>query len=267
MTHPHTPAPAAPASRRWGRELALEVGVLLSFGLFMGLIGPYGTVLGKLGLRLAYWEACIVGGGLVGVAVDAALGRWRRLPFWPRLLAVSVLMSPPVTVWVLWLGRALFGGYFGPQGYLSLLPQVFFVCVPITAVRLLVHRPPHEVVRTEVETRTVAAPPLPEAEAAFRRRLSAKRRCARLLAVQADDHYLRVHTDAGEELVTLRFADALAELERAHGLRTHRSWWVAADAIEAVSWRRGVGEARLAGGLVAPVSRTYAPEVKAAGWF
>ena len=95
----------------------------------------------------------------------------------------------------------------------------------------------------------------------------AKRRTARLIAIEAHDHYLKVHTDAGEELITLRFADALEELARAHGWRVHRSWWVAADAVEAVRWRRGAGEMRLAGGLVAPVSRTYAPVLKEAGWF
>jgi DNA-binding LytR/AlgR family response regulator len=118
-----------------------------------------------------------------------------------------------------------------------------------------------------VETRVVVAPPLPDAEAVFRGRLSAKRRAARLIAIQAEDHYLRVHTDAGEELLSLRLADALRDLERAHGFQTHRSWWVAADAIEAVRWRAGVGEARLAGGLTAPVSRSHAPKLKAAGWF
>ena len=82
-----------------------------------------------------------------------------------------------------------------------------------------------------------------------------------------EDHYLRVHTDAGEELLTMRFADAVKELARAHGFQTHRSWWVAADAVESVRWRQGVGEARLAGGLTAPVSRTHAPTLKAAGWF
>ena len=111
------------------------------------------------------------------------------------------------------------------------------------------------------------APPLPEAEAAFRRRLSAKRRGARLIAIEAHDHYLKVHTDAGEELITLRFADALEELALAHGWRVHRSWWVAADAVEAVRWRRGGGEIRLVGGLTAPVSRTHGPTLKEAGWF
>jgi hypothetical protein len=134
--------------------------------------------------------------------------------------------------------------------------------LPAMAARELVWRE----VEPRVETRTIVVPPLPEAEAVFRRRLSAKRRTARLIAVEAYDHYLRVHTDQGEELITLRFADALSELALAHGYRVHRSWWIAAEAIEAVSWRRGVGEARLADGLVAPVSRGQAQILKEAGW-
>jgi DNA-binding LytR/AlgR family response regulator len=37
--------------------------------------------------------------------------------------------------------------------------------------------------------------------------------------------------------------------------------------VEAVQWRKGVGEVRLVGGLVTPVSRSYGPALKAAGWF
>lgn len=120
--------------------------------------------------------------------------------------------------------------------------------------------------RRVVETRTIVMPPLPEAERDFRLRLSAKRRAARLIAVEAEDHYVRVHTDSGSELVPMRFSEAVEELPRAHGFRLHRSWWAAAEAIESVRWSRGGGEARLAGGISAPVSRSYAGALKEAGW-
>ena len=132
----------------------------------------------------------------------------------------------------------------------------------VMALRALTWRKPKPI----IQTRVVTAPPLPEAEAVFRRRLSAKRRSAALIAIEAEDHYLRVHTDAGDELITARFAEALQELAGAHGYQTHRSWWVAAGAIETVRWRRGSGEARLTGGVVAPVSRTHAPALRLAGW-
>ncbi|MGH7024140.1 MAG: LytTR family DNA-binding domain-containing protein, partial [Caulobacteraceae bacterium] len=156
----------------------------------------------------------------------------------------------------------MFGQPLISMRFLQLLWQVWVISLAVMALRALTWRS----LPTRVETRILVAPPLPEAEATFRRRLSARRRCARLIAVEAEDHYLRVHTDAGDELITARFAEALDELAGAHGYRTHRSWWVAADAIEKVAWRRGAGEARLAGGLVAPVSRTHAPLLRAAGW-
>jgi hypothetical protein len=137
--------------------------------------------------------------------------------------------------------------------------QVFVVMLLLMTLRALLWR-------RVVETRTIVMPPLPEAERDFRLRLSAKRRSARLIAIEAEDHYVRVHTDSGSELVAMRFTDAMEELARAYGFRLHRSWWVVGDAIENVRWTRGGGEARLATGMVVPVSRSYAASLKSAGW-
>ena len=65
----------------------------------------------------------------------------------------------------------------------------------------------------------------------------------------------------------MRLSDAIAAVETLDGARTHRSWWVARDAVETVE--RGDGRARLirAGELAAPVSRTYAPKLRNAGWY
>jgi DNA-binding LytR/AlgR family response regulator len=247
-------------SAEWRRALA-ELALLLAIGVFMGTIGPYGTGAMPTRVIYLYWIAAIAGGGAIGITVDETLGR-RAGGFWRRLAVSSLVMTPAVTLLVLVLGHWLAAQSLALGRYLGLLWQVLVISAPVMALRALTWRTP----RTVVETRTVVAPPLPEAEAAFRRRLSARRRNARLIAVEAHDHYLRVHTDAGPELVTLRFADALAELAGAHGFRTHRSWWIAADAIEAVRWRRGAGEAHLSGGLKAPVSRSHAPALKEAGW-
>jgi DNA-binding LytR/AlgR family response regulator len=144
----------------------------------------------------------------------------------------------------------------------TLLFQVFVISVAVMALRQLAWRG----VWTPRDT-SAAPQNAADAPAIFRNRLSAKRRAARLLAVEAEDHYLRVHTDAGAELITARFSDAVDELSGLPGFRTHRSWWVAAEAIDAIRWRRGRGELRLADGLVVPVSRTYAADLKQAGWF
>lgn len=253
-----SPAPAKLDRRRAATELAL----LTAMGLIVGVLGPFGTAEVPLLMRHLFWLICIVGGGLIGVTTDALLARRLTRP-WRRLPVTVAAMTPAVTLLVMAVGAAMFGQQRRLIEVALLLWQVFVVSLAVMTARALVWREPKRL----VEVRTIVAPPLPEAEAAFRRRLTARRRLARLIAVEAYDHYLRVHTDAGEELVTARFADALDELAGAHGLRIHRSWWVAGDAIEGVTWRRGAGEARLAGGLTAPVSRSYATTVREAGWF
>ena len=245
-----------------GRRWAIDLAILVAIGALMGFLGPFASERVPPLRRYVYWMICMVGGGLIGVFLDALVAR-RVAATWPRVLLVSVLMTPPVSLLVQTTEVVMMVGRYDLGVYWRLQWQVLPISLAVMAVRALAWRRPP----ARVETRTVVAPPLPEAEAVFRRRLSAKRRAARLIAVEAHDHYLKVHTDAGEELITLRFADALEELARAHGHRVHRSWWVAAEAIEAVRWRRGAGEVRLAGGLEAPVSRTYAPVLKEAGWF
>ncbi|MDQ0463963.1 hypothetical protein QO010_001734 [Caulobacter ginsengisoli] len=244
-----------------GRRLAAELGVLAAMGLLVAVLGPFGSDFLPAPVRFAYWLACIVGGGLIGIGLDRLIGR-RLTPLWWRVLAISLLMTAPVTLYVVGCIAVIRGESVQPGASLNLLWQVFALSLPVMAVRALVWRRGP----TRVETRTIIEPPLPEAEAVFRRRLSARRRSARLLALEAEDHYLRVYTDAGAELLTLRLSDALAELARAHGYQVHRSWWISAEAIEAVTWKRGRGEARLAGGLTVPVSRTHAPVLREAGW-
>lgn len=243
--------------RRW-RRFSLELLLLVCVGLILGLLGPYRTLDVPPLLRTVYWLLAVIGSGLAGIAVDSTLGP-RIRGFWLRVGVVALAMTPPVTLYVyvlnVWLLDLPRRWWLMPQ----LAWQVLVVALSLMALRALAWR-------RVVETRTVVVPPLPEAERAFRMRLSAKRRAARLIAVAAEDHYVRVHTDSGSELVSMRFAEAVNELAPAHGYRLHRSWWAAADAIEAVKWKRGTGEARLAGGLVAPVSRGCAAVLKEAGW-
>ena len=245
-------------ARRWSVDLVM----LVAIGLLMGFLGPFGSDRIPDAYRYIYWMICMVGGGVIGITADELLSR-RMASGWRRVAAVSVLMTPTVSLLVLSTEHLLMGGRLDWQGFMRLHWQVWPILLAVMAVRALVWRRSP----ARVETRTIIAPPLPEAEAVFRRRLSAKRRAARLIAIEAHDHYLKIHTDAGVELVALRFGDALGELGGAHGWRVHRSWWVAADAVEDVRWRRGVGELRLVGGLTAPVSRTYGPVLKEAGWF
>jgi len=242
---------------RWPRW-AVDLLLLAAIGLVMSVLGPYRTVEVPDLLRTAYWLVAVIGAGLIGIAVDTIVGPGVR-GFWTRIAAVAAVMTIPVTPYVYVLNAFMLDLPRRPWLLPHLAWQVFVASLLIVALRALMWR-------RIVETRTLVVPPLPEAERAFRQRLSAKRRGARLIAIEAEDHYVRVHTDAGSELVGMRFSEAVEELALAHGYRLHRSWWAPADAIEAVRWKRGTGEAQLIGGIVAPVSRSCADALKEAGW-
>ena len=240
------------------QRLALDLLLLAGVGVLMAQLGPYRTGDFPLGLRATYWLVATIGAGLFGIVIDAVVGP-RIQPFLLRVAVVTALMTAPVALFIYALNAVMLDLPRRWWLFPELAWQVFAVTFLIMALRSLIWR-------CVVETRTVVVPPLPDAERALRLRLSAKRRSARLIALEAEDHYVRVHTDAGSELLSMRFSEALQELAQAYGFRVHRSWWVAADAIEAVRWNRGGGEARLSGGLVAPISRSSAPAVKEAGW-
>jgi hypothetical protein len=236
----------------------LDLLLLAGVGLLMTVLGPYRTLDVPDLLRAAYWLGAVIGAGLAGILVDSTLGP--RVPrFWMRIAAVSLVATLPVTPIIYALNAVMLSLPRRPWLMPQLAGQVLVIMVLVMALRALLWR-------RIVETRTIVAPPLPGAERTFRLRLSAKRRGARLIALEAEDHYVRVHTDVGSELVAMRFSEAVEELAQAHGYRLHRSWWASAEAIESVKWKRGTGEARLTGGIVAPVSRSCATFLKEAGW-
>jgi LytTr DNA-binding domain len=88
---------------------------------------------------------------------------------------------------------------------------------------------------------------------------------ARLLAIQAEDHYIRVITDSGDDLVLYRFSDALEELAQRLGYRVHRSYWIAKDAVSAVECENKNYIAILANGLRVPISRSNIGLLRAEG--
>lgn len=85
-----------------------------------------------------------------------------------------------------------------------------------------------------------------------------------MLALQMEDHYVRVHQSNGSELILLPLSRAI-EAVSVDGLRTHRTWWVARHAVTAVEGDARSMRLRLSNGLVAPVARSAIIHLKAAG--
>jgi hypothetical protein len=85
-----------------------------------------------------------------------------------------------------------------------------------------------------------------------------------LLALAAEQHYLRVYTALGNDLILYRFSDAVKEMG-ARGVQVHRSYWVAKDASVSTENEGTKTQIVLKNGLKVPVSRTYKIAVRECG--
>lgn len=78
-----------------------------------------------------------------------------------------------------------------------------------------------------------------------------------VIALQAEDHYVRLHLIDGSRLMLCRFADLLADFTGEAGVQVHRSWWVRRAAIRDVVQESGAMRLGLVNGLSVPVSQKH----------
>jgi hypothetical protein len=103
------------------------------------------------------------------------------------------------------------------------------------------------------------AVPIPSALLA-RSRLPAD---AEIRAMTAEEHYVRLFTDKGRDLVRFRFSDALDGLAHVpDGVQVHRSWWVRLDRVVDWTERDRTFELVLEDGLRVPVSVAFRSAVR-----
>jgi DNA-binding LytR/AlgR family response regulator len=87
-----------------------------------------------------------------------------------------------------------------------------------------------------------------------------------IIALEMEDHYVRVHTMLGSALVLMRMRDAVALLGELEGMQVHRSWWVARGAVEDVLREGRNVRLKLARGVEAPVARANIAALRDARW-
>ena len=237
--------------------------MLLCLVALFAFIGPFGTydTIGPLA-RLGYWSVALGVNWLVCASVNLLVLRYLAGASWPRrslaVAAVSLLTAVPGTG-VVFTAEAVFRpGNVASDMLLSVYLSVTVLIFAITSLVLLL-----------AAARSPAPVRLPEA----RRMSGAERFLERLpekigrdiVCLTMADHYVEVFTTLGSTLILMRFADALAELEGAGGLRVHRSHWVSLAHVRGVLRREGRTILRLTGGREIPVSRGYLADARAAG--
>ncbi len=242
---------------RIGRSGPAEFAALSVMGLFLAAFSAFESERNAFWVSLLYWQAAMLGGGVIASLIEPPLHR--LMTGRPRLFAVSqaIAMTPPIAVWIWVLSNLFEDRGWRLDLFALLIVPVFNVNVAVVILAWLLrgalaprHRP--------------ASPDAPPPE--LRAKLPPRLARARLIAVEAEDHYLRIHTDAGSDLIHMSLSSALAALKDRDGLQVHRSWWVARRAVEAARWRKGRGVLTLTGGIEAPVSESRAAAVRALDW-
>lgn len=233
--------------------------------LFMTLTQGLGTHVVAFGPRLAYWLIVMLTGATIGWGMTAVVQNWGRLRAWPVIeaIVVAILIAVPLTMAVIGAGVMILGmPRPALSGVLMNFGLVVIVSMTITGIVYAIsERRPEAATIAPLGTNPEIAP-----DTRFRDRLPIQFQTSVILALESEDHYLRVHLDTGSTLILLRLSDAIAELSALDGQQTHRSWWVSRSAVSNAKRAGTKGVLTLSNGLEVPISRTYIRTLAQAGW-
>jgi len=269
----------------WGLMVTLVVGLLLgahqreAFAEF-SLAFNYGYWVVRLLMAYLMFAGCLL---LLEIAPLASRLAWGWLA-----LASALVTLPFFTLSVTMLDMLLGLPELGLQGFgvdsgnaelysatgmsgrfvlesLYHLDNHLALCALIVLPRLLLPAPAVAVEEPAVKSPETSRPPgrasIASSAPAFLQRFDPPLQ-GPVLAVQAQEHYVRVITAEGALCTLYRFSDALREMERFSGLQVHRSFWVADDGVAAIkAGKRGM-KIVLRNGEEVPVSARHADVVQ-----
>lgn len=267
------------------RRILLELWAIFLLACVVGAMGPFGTYLqDKLVDRITQWWLMAMGAYLlIRPAIPLLRGLARASGL--SIAAVSywgvALSSIPLAI--LWkaVGRNAFRHI---DGYAGLIPFSLLcaACVmaivqwaahaemrarrrlrrPIVAANLPERPPPPPLDGAAEDMLPVATP---RVEPALLRRLPSGFQ-GPILALQSEDHYVRVHGPNESALLLMRLRDAIGEMEGASGEQVHRSWWVARDAASCFEPHGRSWIIRLTNGHAVPIARESALRLRRVGF-
>lgn len=274
----------------WAQRLWAEAGLAVALGGVLAILGPFKTYEGEFLARVGYWVALsaiwFVVAGVVGLALDRSQHA-QRLTDTARFLLKVVLTALPMVLIVAPANKALLDSCPGNACQLvRLYPKVLLVGFGLTLISTALFSGAmarHDRDKSDADDADGAATPLtfqaveqtqpvvdvprpqPLTRAGPDCPLLAKLPAdihGAILCLETEDHYVRVYTARGSALILMRMTDAIEALGAMPGLRVHRSWWVAGDAVRSVSRSGRTLQLELENGLTVPVSQPYMKAVR-----
>jgi hypothetical protein len=244
----------------WGVWLQVA-GACCIVGVVLTSAGAFGTAALQIIPRFLYWLGMMVVGASIGVTVArfAIPESWFRRRWFLVMVPVAVGTAIPMSLVTSVADNLINHQHFRLAHIAEVFPTTLLTTMAITALAFLIRRRPPP---AATHAAPAGAPP-PK----FLARLPERLQGADLWAVEAEDHYLRLHTSLGQDLILMRLGDALTELDGIEGAQTHRSWWVARAAVTEAERADGRAILTLKDGARAPVSRSFMPVLRDEGWF
>jgi len=223
----------------------------------VGLAGPFGMTTSQPDplMRIGHFFVASVGMAALTIGLSEGLARLRP-QLGVRALALGAALAAAPGAFLVQVSLGIFSpASLGQVSWTSLLIQT----LPMNLVLALIC---WRVLGGRLEAKRVAEV-VRQSGPGLSQRLPAELRSASILALQSEDHYLRVFTARGEALIHMRIGDAEQVLAAEDGVRTHRSFWVARRSFQSVERKEGRIALVLVDGKTVPVSRSRVDAVNA----
>jgi len=272
-------------------EIAAFVVVFLSvevFALPLGWLNAGRTTFWPTATAMAFW----IGAGVVNLAIYELATRaayWVLRPWHPPLITVLVsgpLLGTPFLeigkhIYVHAFQTAFVGAHLWqplPSTSILVTPRQLLnivLWVAINGVLVRFHglqrfgyvrsagsvpgsasRAPSEIVPADAPCSKSVPDSAGQGYPAFMSRI--RKPIGSICAMAAEEHYVRVIGEEGEDLILYRISDAVAEIgNHIPGARVHRSYWVASSAVVGNERSRSGHVLTLRNGMRVPVSRSF----------
>lgn len=249
------------ALREWRLHMThpLTLTAIAGVTVILALVGPFGTITSLNTIeRLVYWLLLVAGGYATGYSLSLVFlrGAQGRGPHWVRVALAGGSTGLCMAVAVTLLNLVVFGRLPGETEFPAFVATIIAISVVIMAVIDTFSR--HLAPRQAAQAQGDVTPP------AILERLPLDKRGA-LIALSVEDHYVRVRTTKGEDMILMRLADAIRETGDTQGDRVHRSHWAAFDQVTGVTRDGDRARLHMTKGADIPVSRRNIPKLKRAG--
>lgn len=269
---------------REARNLPYRSGNLVLDGvivLFLGAIGPFGLFnVAPVEQRFVYFLLTVPVITAAIYALCAVLLRepWcRRWPIWAVMAVSAFVLSPMGAALIAAWGKALFDFPILPASLRIDMLRVAISMAVFYPVHFAISRryfgvaeqadsgsqgkPPEQAPETPLSETSLPETPLPYVKARIFNRIPLSLG-EEIVSLSAQDHYVKVTTTKGSDLILSRLSDAIDELDHIEGIRIHRSHWVARNHAHMLTRLDGKPALQLADGRLLPVAQARLKAVK-----